>query len=226
MKKESNNVWSTQNGPNENLLKTLSRYDKKVYKRPIADFSRRTFETILEAINKFGNNSIILDICCGTGESTYNLATLYPSHLIIGIDKSMSRLERNNSFKAVRPQNILLIRGEVLDLSYLFYQAVKQKQVVVFKQFILYPNPWPKEKHFKRRFSGNPITPFIFGLNCSIEIRSNWKIYLEEFCLAAKFYGYGSMTLDSFTPEKTSTAVEKKFLDRGHFLYKCVVEFD
>jgi tRNA G46 methylase TrmB len=226
MKNESNNVWSTQNGPNENLLKTLNRYDKELYQRPIAEFSKKTFKDILEQVNTFGNKVIVLDICCGTGESTFNQAKIYPNNLIIGIDKSLSRLERNNSFKTELPENVLLVRGEVFDLYYLFYEAVKQNKLSVLKQFILYPNPWPKEKHFKRRFSGNPITPFIFGIDSEIELRSNWKVYLEEFCLAAKFYGRKNTTLDSFTPEKTITAFEKKFLDSNHVLYKCIVDVD
>jgi tRNA G46 methylase TrmB len=226
MKNESNNVWSTQNGPNKNLQKALDRYDINNYQRPIAQFSKDSFKKILAKVSDFGNNSIVLDICCGTGESSFNLSSLYPNNLIIGIDKSISRLERKNSFKSDLPKNVYFVRGEVLDLYYLFYQAVQHDQLKVVKQFILYPNPWPKEKHYKRRFSANPITPFIFQISSQIELRSNWKVYLEEFGLAAKYYGCKLTFLDVFTPEKTITAFEKKFFESNHPLYKCIVDVE
>lgn len=222
MKKQSNNVWSDQDGINKNLLKTLTRYDQDEYMRPIADFSLRAFIEIMDKVESFGSKEIVLDICCGTGESSFYHAKTYPNNLVIGVDKSISRLTRNNEFKKDIPDNLLLIRADVLDLYYLFYKAVLNGQIKVVKQFILYPNPWPKAKHYKRRFSANPITPFIFKLGCDIELRSNWKTYLDEFCYAAEYFQYKRCSVEIYKPEVLISAFERKFFNSEHNLYVAV----
>ncbi|KAJ1485714.1 hypothetical protein T484DRAFT_1792600, partial [Baffinella frigidus] len=43
---------------------------------------------------------LLLDSCCGTGRSTQNIAAAHPEHFVIGVDKSLSRLNRTSSFRA------------------------------------------------------------------------------------------------------------------------------
>jgi len=46
-----------------------------------------------------GDVPLLLDSCCGTGRSTWNLAALRPDAFVIGVDKSLVRLTRNAAFR-------------------------------------------------------------------------------------------------------------------------------
>ncbi len=46
-----------------------------------------------------GEVPLLLDSCCGTGRSTWNLAALRPDAFVIGVDKSLVRLTRNAAFR-------------------------------------------------------------------------------------------------------------------------------
>ncbi|HSH49642.1 MAG TPA: SAM-dependent methyltransferase, partial [Halomonas sp.] len=50
----------------------------------------------------------------------------------------------------------------------------------------LYPNPYPKPRHLKMRWQGHPVFPAILALGGRLELRSNWRIYVEEFALALR----------------------------------------
>ena len=213
-------VTSNQTGVHDDLLLILKRYSTQEYKRPIAEFSRTTFKELLLWIQSFKNKSLVLDMGCGTGESSYQLARCYPDCLVIGIDKSISRIERNNEFKNSLPVNVKIVRGELLDLWYLFYQASVKNEVTVHKQYILFPNPWPKKKLIKRRFHANPIFPFILSLSSKIELRTNWKIYAQEFASACEFFGLENVICSDYIPDQAVSNFELKYLESNHDLYK------
>ena len=221
----SKNVTSQQKDIHENLISTLEKYDSHHYQRPIADFSIETLRICLDKAKTF-DNKIILDLGCGTGESSFHLAQKYTEALVIGIDKSIDRLDRNNSFKKNLPKNCMLVRGELLDLIYLFNQESIKRNISIIKIYILYPNPWPKAKHFKRRFACNPVTPFLFKIPCPVEIRSNWKVYLLEMNAAATFFNRPKASVESFRPEKTITAFERKYLESNQQLFFSIINFE
>lgn len=214
-------ITSTQVCIHESLIDSVSDYPTELYRRPIAQYSKDTFDTIMTWIeeNQTSEQRIILDMCCGIGESSFHLASKYPDSLIIGIDKSVSRLERKNKFKEELPQNVLLMRGELLDLWFLFAQAVQEGKVSFYKQYILYPNPYPKKHHYKKRWHGNPIAPFIFQTCPNIEVRSNWKIYMDEFKAVSEYFNAGLGSVYKFEPNTFITPFEKKYSLSGQALY-------
>jgi tRNA (guanine-N7-)-methyltransferase len=216
-------VTSNQAGIHDKLDSILKRYSRENYIRPIAEFSHKTFNELLDWINSFDSRSVMLDMGCGTGQSSYELAKMYPENLVIGIDKSINRIDRNNDFKYQLPVNVKIVRGELLDLWYLFFQASKLNLLTIEKQYILFPNPWPKKKHVKLRFHANPIFPFILALSQNIELRTNWKIYAEEFLFACKFYGVKKVTTRQYIPKNVISSFELKYLESDHHLYKVEV---
>lgn len=211
-------VTSNQTDIHDDLGDILSRYTFDKYQRPIAEHSLKTLGEIKSWIKEKGSRELILDMGCGTGESSFHLAQKYPDKLILGIDKSLSRLERNNTFKADLPANVKLMRGELLDMWYLLYQH--KLELNIFKQYILYPNPWPKKKLVKRRFHANPIWPFLINLATRGELRTNWEIYAREFEFVAKNSGVDESQLSSFIPKAAISNFELKYHQSGHPLYK------
>ena len=214
----SKEVTSDQNGPHQDLIKIISKYRIDNFKRPPASFSVKLLKKILPVLEE--NQKIILDSCCGTGESTYNLAKLYPDHFILGIDKSQDRVERNNLFKRDAViNNFIIVRGELLDLWPLLYNESLHSNWKITKQCIYYPNPWPKAKAIKRRWHASAVMPFICAIGGEIEVRSNWQIYLQEFQQAVEHFTGELLIINKMQNVHPITAFEKKYHLSGQDLY-------
>lgn len=79
------------------------------------------------------------------------------------------------------PANLLLLRADLVDLWIL---ASRDTAWEVVEHTILYPNPYPKRSQLRSRWHGHPVFPLILSLGGRITLRSNWKTYLDEVCLA------------------------------------------
>uniref|UniRef100_A0A7S3PXI0 tRNA (guanine(46)-N(7))-methyltransferase n=1 Tax=Chaetoceros debilis TaxID=122233 RepID=A0A7S3PXI0_9STRA len=173
----------------------LQRFTKN---KPIAQHTSAAFDQILPHIDT--TKKIILDSGCGTGRSTLLLGERYPSHTIIGVDRSFVRLNRNciskkgdadsdsnennqRPFQAVS-SNVLLVRAELSD----FWRCCLDAKLEVDQHYILYPNPYPKKNRIKKRFYAHPSFPIILNLGGSkIVVRSNWEGYLKEFAKSVEY---------------------------------------
>ena len=60
--------------------------------------------------------------------------------------------------------NAILIRAELSDF---FTLVAFQSDWIVHSHYLLYPNPYPKGKHLKRRWHGHPIFPVMLALGQS-----------------------------------------------------------
>ncbi|MCT4643014.1 MAG: hypothetical protein N4A33_12055 [Bacteriovoracaceae bacterium] len=209
-------VTTNQKGIHENLQKVLSRYDLNNYQRPISSYSLDTFKQIKKFV---GTDKFILDLGCGVGQSSFELKKVYPNYKIVGIDKSIKRLNKNNDYETV--DDILLVRAELLDLIPKLMDL--SDQIVV--TYILYPNPWPKSIHYKRRFHFNPVMPFICELSEHIVLRSNWKLYLEEFSAAYLFLKQKNSDVKEVQIKREYlTPFEKKYHQSGQKIYELEIK--
>ena len=83
----SRSIVSNQPGLHEKLDEIVSKHLKAEFKKPIAAHTQAAFDEVNAKVQAF-NGPLILDSCCGVGESTANLAKRHPDALVIGIDKS------------------------------------------------------------------------------------------------------------------------------------------
>ena len=109
---------------------------------------------------------------------------------MIGVDKSANRLDRNveeltHLDGSGIVDNFELVRADLND----FYRLVKAENWPVTKHYILYPNPWPKSKHLQRRWHGSAVFPQMITIGQQLILRSNWRLYLEEFQAALLITG-------------------------------------
>ncbi|MCO4753703.1 MAG: hypothetical protein KC478_04440 [Bacteriovoracaceae bacterium] len=216
MSGNSKPVTATAYREEEDLLKIASKFTIDTYKRPSED--KDAMKAIL--LEKLQGKRVVFDTGCGIGESSFKLAQKYSDQIVLGVDKSVSRIERNNSFKKDVPSNLLLLQADLQDVWPALYELQKDNALEVTKQYILYPNPWPKLKGVKRRWYANPMLSFILELSSNIEIRSNWKRYLEDFALVAGHVGKRQCELQEFTPVEFLTPFEKKYSLSGQALYQ------
>jgi len=209
-------VTSSQNEPHARLRETVSRHLNAQHQKPIADHTKDAFERIEQWID--GRDlPLILDACCGVGDSSRVLAHTFPRHLVIGVDKSAHRLAREREGSA--SANMLLVQADLNDLYRLF-----AKSAFTFDQhYILYPNPWPKPGHLGRRWHGSPAFADLIKLGNRLELRSNWPLYLEEFQIALMVAGKASVITQIF-PDKPLTPFEAKYQASGQDLWQLVYE--
>ena len=215
MEAKSNSVTSNQTGPHERLEETVRKHLKKPFLRPIADHTQQIFDQVQERLAT-NERPLVFDACCGVGDSSRILAKQFPNHWVIGIDKSASRISRERTGE--NPENLILERADLND----FYRLANMAGWQFDRHYILYPNPWPKATHLGRRWHGAPVFPVMLQLGGELELRSNWKLYLEEFQLALKIAGHRGL-LEQFAPEIYMTPFEKKYHQSDQTLWQLTV---
>ncbi|WP_343814854.1 tRNA (guanine(46)-N(7))-methyltransferase TrmB [Colwellia asteriadis] len=184
---DSKAIITNQPGIHEKLNEVVEKHLSHPFKKPYQMHTEQAFNEVNQAVQAFLSENpqgeIILDACCGVGQSTRILAKKNPQALVIGVDKSAHRINRNvEGFEELEEQgNFHLVRADLND----FYRLVKAANWPVTKHYILYPNPWPKAKHLQRRWHGSAVFPQMTSIGQQLILRSNWRLYLEEFQQAA-----------------------------------------
>lgn len=212
-------ITSPQQGVHDNLEKVVRKHLATKSQKPIAEHNQTAFDEAYHYWQQRGKPPVLLDSCCGTGESSRYLAATHPNHLVIGLDQSCKRLQ--NSANTHLPENCLLLQCECSD----FWQLAEQKQWCFEKHTIFYPNPYPKTQHLQRRWHGHSALSSLLRISQYIELRTNWKIYAEEFqqtLAIAKSMGFAINNIErqQYFTDEPITAFERKYQLSSHQLWQ------
>jgi len=215
----SRSVASNQEGVHPDLNELVLKHRQCRFKRPIAEHTLEAFRRIEKRVDSDGR-PLVLDSGCGVGESSINLAKQYPDCLVIGVDQSEHRLNKNNGYlqggTSRDLDNLLLVRADCID----FWRLAVDAGWALNKHYILYPNPWPKKAHLKRRWHGHPVFSSILALGGDIELRSNWPVYVAEFAQALELLGYALRQHGELVSEGGYlTPFERKYALSGQRLF-------
>jgi tRNA (guanine-N7-)-methyltransferase len=213
---ESRIPQTSQPGPHARLEETVVRHLRCRWQSPVHQFSRRAFDKLAESVAP--GVGLVLDSGCGTGASTDALARRYPDCLVVGVDKSASRLAKAPDL----PANARLVRAELADFWRLAFAAGWRP----VRHFLLYPNPWPKPAHLKRRWHGHPAFPALLALGGELIVRSNFEIYVEEFSRALALAGVIDVKVVSFRAHEPMTPFERKYAQSGHRLFQLTASLE
>ena len=225
---DSKNIITNQTGIHEKLNEVVAKHLSHPFKKPYQPHTQQAFQemdTLVQAfLQTHPAGEIILDACCGVGQSSRLLAQQNPQALIIGVDKSAHRINRNvkwftqeNGYSA---ENYHLVRADLND----FYRLVKAAGWPVSKHYILYPNPWPKSKHLQRRWHGSAVFPQMISIGDTLILRSNWRLYLEEFQQAAKQTAlHGELSQVNVAVEQALTPFEAKYQASGQVCWQLTL---
>jgi len=217
---DSKVIVTNQTGIHEKLEEIVEKHLSHPFQKPYQSHTKSAFDEINKVVQAF-DGPVILDSCCGVGQSTRLLAKQNPNALVIGIDKSAHRINRNVE-QTFDGDNYHLIRADLND----FYRLVKAANWPISKHYILYPNPWPKSKHIQRRWHGSAVFPVLISLGDEIILRSNWRLYLEEFQQAADIAGLvGEMTkVTQSDNEEPLTPFEAKYQASDQQCWQLIVK--
>lgn len=219
-------IETNQTGVHEDLVKVVAKHKKSDFKRPIAKHTLEAFNSMLEWLSDW-QGELIIDACCGVGESTINIANQFPCAKVVGIDKSNARLHKHKSYVSLALDNYLLLQADLNDFWRLIDTHIETKSPKwhIVKQYILYPNPYPKKAQLGKRWHGSALFPTIINVANNIEVRSNWRLYLEEFMLAAECYGLKGHIekLEEHSDNAAYTPFERKYLAANQTCFKLVI---
>ncbi len=212
-KGNSRAITTNQIGVNDKLDALVEKYKNSVNQRPIGEHTQAAFDEASEWLAS-GSGEIILDSCCGVGESTANLARENPDCRVIGLDKSELRVGKHAHYSAGQ-DNYRVIRADVND----FWRLVNQHKWQVKQHFLLYPNPYPKKTQIQKRWHASAAMPDLMAICQDLEVRSNWQIYVEEFAQAATHYGLHGVvkSIDTTNP---MTPFERKYSSSGQACWR------
>ncbi|MGM0536549.1 MAG: tRNA (guanine(46)-N(7))-methyltransferase TrmB [Pseudomonadota bacterium] len=218
MTARSRSIVSRQTAPHEDLARRVSRALAHPLRKPLAEHTREAFAGARRWLEGRGEGPLILDAGCGVGLSTRRLAERCPAAAVIGVDRSADRLSRDHGRL---PENALLVRADLVD----FWRLALAEGWRPARHYVLYPNPYPKAAHLKMRWQGHPVLPVILALGGRLELRSNWRLYVEEFALAVTQVTGMAAEAAPFTPEpECLTPFEQKYHASGQALWRLVVE--
>ncbi len=212
MQADSRPVSSNQRFLHPRLAEVVARHLQRRHLRPVSAHSREAFRALL-ARQDAAPRPLVLDSFCGTGRSSARLAAAHPDHLVVGIDKSAHRLGRHVAGEA---DNYLLLQADCEDI----WALVETQAWTVAYHYLLYPNPWPKAAHLQRRVHGHPALANLLALGGTLELRSNWQLYVEEFGTALNLAGCRGRITTVKKGSDPLTLFEAKYQRSGHDLWR------
>lgn len=230
MHANSSPISSRQSGIHQQLAAIVAKHAASAFQKPITAYNRQAFETSIAAWRAATAGDthplpLILDTGCGVGLSTMHLAVQFPDHFVIGIDQSAHRLERNTFWHGPAPLNFTLVRADLVD----YWRLLLAAGIRPARQYLLYPNPWPKPAHLGRRWHGHAVFPTMVALGGTLECRSNWRIYVEEFAAALQQLAPATTENSVVSQYCTNTPItpfERKYLASGHALWRCQAQLE
>jgi len=219
MQQTSRPVTSNQAGPHHDLARRVSRGLAHPLRKPIAAHTQQAFDAAAEWLAAQPGR-LILDAGCGVGLSTRRLAEQFPDHAVIGVDRSDDRLKRSHG---ELPANARLVRADLVDFWRLAHVAGWTPE----RHYLLYPNPYPKASHLKMRWHGHPVFPTLLALGGLVEVRSNWRLYIDEFALAVAQVTGRQAEVSEWVPDGDYlTPFEAKYHHSGQALWRLRVALE
>lgn len=215
----SRSIVTNQVGPHRDLARRIGRATASALRKPVAEHTREAFDRARYWLRTRPDVPLILDAGCGVGLSTRRLAEHFPGQSIIGIDRSADRLSRDHG---ALPDNALLVRADLVD----FWRLALADGWQPARHYLLYPNPYPKAAHLKMRWHGHPVFPAILALGGRLEVRSNWRLYVEEFALGVSQVTGRRVEVQAHAigaGEAALTPFEQKYHDSGQSLWRLEV---
>lgn len=218
MQGNSSPVLSNQAGVHDQLQAIVQKHLLADYKRPIASHAEDAMATLLSEWNR--DTPLILDSGCGTAQSTLLLAEQNPQSFVVGVDRSDARLQKHKTL----PRNALLLRTNLEDL----WRLMAAQKIRLQQHSLLYPNPYPKAAQLRYRWHGSPAFKYLLQLGGQLSLRSNWRLYLEEFSQACEWAGHSQTSAIKLLEQKVQpmTAFEDKYQQSGQPLYELAVDLN
>ena len=174
--------------------------------------------TPLDLAARFGGRDIWLEVGFGGGEHLIHQASAHPDIGFIGCEPYINGVAMLlGKIRRARLENIRVHPGDVRDMFDVLPAAS------ISKAFLLYPDPWPKTRHHRRRFvTAEHLEPLARVLKPGAELRVATDIpdYVRQTLLEVPRHGFtwtaeGARDWQVPWSDWLSTRYEQKALREG-----------
>ncbi|MBK6436633.1 MAG: methyltransferase domain-containing protein [Rhodanobacteraceae bacterium] len=217
MEGNSPQIVSSQQGMHTRLAAIVQRHCAQAWRALLHAPTEAQFKRWSATRNAV--RSLVVDLGCGHGDSTLQLAEHHVDAELLGIDQSADRLGRLAPQGYANHGRVTLMRAEAATLLRLLAAA----RIAIDVLYVLYPNPWPKPEHLMRRWHGHPVFPVLLANARRVVLRTNWRIYADEFVRAAQLLGRTGAVQTLADDAATLTPFERKYRASGHARFEAVI---
>ena len=169
-------------------------------------FEIKNLEDLKYSLKKYSKCS--LEIGFGNGENLINQAILNPNTLHIGSEVYKSGIgSLIGAINQKKLSNIKIYQNDVRDLF------DSEPEEIFDLIIIICPDPWPKEKHHKRRLINKEFLQMIFNYmkkNSYLHISTDWQNYAESIEEDLRVFKKFSKTKDRIIIRKELTKFERR----------------
>lgn len=168
-----------------------------------------------------------IEIGMGKGQFIYTLAKQNKDINYIGIEKFDSAIVKGLEKQLEEPlDNLYLLRADAIDLTKLF------KPNSLSRVYLNFSDPWPKERHVKRRLTSSRFLKMYESLlikDGEVHFKTDNRNLFDYSVESVKLYpmniNYLSYDLHSEDIENIMTEFEEKFSKKGFPINKLVAKF-
>ena len=169
-------------------------------------FEIKNLEDLKYSLKKY--SKCALEIGFGNGENLINQAILNPNTLHIGSEVYKSGIgSLIGAINQKKLSNIKIYQNDVRDLF------DREPEEIFDLIIIICPDPWPKEKHHKRRLINKEFLQMIFNFmkeNSYLHISTDWQNYAESIEEDLRVFKKFSKTKDSIIVRNELTKFERR----------------
>ena len=182
----------------------------------LSEFSVKSIQEVEDLSKNF--DKCYLEIGFGNAENIIFQAINNPSYLFIGSEVYMSGI--GTLVSSIKENNINNIKIFSDDIRLLLDQSPKK---VFDSVIIICPDPWPKEKHHKRRLINKSFLKMVYDFmkdDSNVYISTDWENYAESISeLFVKNKLFKPSSYKSFQKDSLSK-FERRGKDEGRELFE------
>ena len=184
--------------------------------RSLSEFSVKNIQEIEDLSKQF--DKCYLEIGFGNAENIIFQATNNPSYLFIGSEVYMSGI--GTLVSVIKENNINNVKIFSDDIRLLLDQSPKK---IFDSVIIICPDPWPKEKHHKRRLINESFLKMIHDFmkdDSNVYISTDWENYAEGISELFKENKLFKPSLNKSFYKDSLSKFERRGKDEGRDLFE------
>ena len=184
--------------------------------RSLSEFSVKNIQEIEDLSKQF--DKCYLEIGFGNAENIIFQATNNPSYLFIGSEVYMSGI--GTLVSGIKENNINNVKIFSDDIRLLLDQSPKK---IFDSVIIICPDPWPKEKHHKRRLINKSFLEMVHDFmkdDSNIYISTDWENYAEGISELFKENKLFKPSLNKSFYKDSLSKFERRGKDEGRDLFE------
>ena len=184
--------------------------------RSLPEFSVKNIQEIEDLSKQF--DKCYLEIGFGNAENIIFQATNNPSYLFIGSEVYMSGI--GTLVSGIKENNINNVKIFSDDIRLLLDQSPKK---IFDSVIIICPDPWPKEKHHKRRLINESFLKMIHDFmkdDSNVYISTDWENYAESISESLKKNKLFKPSLNKSFQKDSLSKFERRGKDEGRDLFE------